>query len=58
MTILAAVATSICSDNLVGSINGVVLSSGMSKTFFGLILIPIVGNAGNPLPPLPRYMGW
>jgi len=53
MTILAALATSICSDNLVGSINGVVLSSGMSKTFFGLILIPIVGNAGTPPSPLP-----
>lgn len=44
--ILVAIATSICSDNLVGSINGVVAASGLPKTFFGLIIIPIVANAG------------
>jgi Ca2+:H+ antiporter len=32
-------------DYLVGSIEGIVESSGLSKTFVGLILLPIVGNA-------------
>jgi Ca2+:H+ antiporter len=43
---VATVAISFCSDYLVGSINGVVESSGISKTFFALIFIPIIGNAG------------
>ena len=34
-----------CAEYLVGSIEGIVASSGISKTFIGLILIPIVGNA-------------
>jgi len=34
-----------CAEYLVGSIEGLVESSGISKTFIGLILIPIVGNA-------------
>lgn len=34
-----------CAEYLVGSIEGIVASSGVSKTFIGLILIPIVGNA-------------
>jgi len=44
--LLVAIAISICSDNLVGSIDEVVKSSGVSKTFYALILIPIIGNAG------------
>lgn len=34
-----------CAEYLVGSIEGIVETSGISKTFIGLILIPIVGNA-------------
>ena len=36
---------SICADYLVNSIDSIVESTGISKTFIGLILIPIVGNA-------------
>ncbi|PKK80473.1 calcium/proton exchanger [Rhizophagus irregularis] len=39
------VIVSFSADYLVGSIEGIVESSGLSKTFVGLILIPIVGNA-------------
>lgn len=39
------VVVSICADYLVGSIDDIVASSGLSKTFIGLIVIPIVGNA-------------
>ncbi|CDR42087.1 CYFA0S08e03466g1_1 [Cyberlindnera fabianii] len=39
------VLVSICADYLVGSIDDIVESSGLSKTFIGLIVIPIVGNA-------------
>lgn len=35
----------ICAEYLVGSIEGIVATSGISKTFIGMILIPIVGNA-------------
>jgi Ca2+:H+ antiporter len=55
MIILVASATSICSDNLVGSINGVVAASGLSKTFYGLIIIPIVANAGMCIPSLCQW---
>ncbi|KAL5339051.1 Sodium/calcium exchanger protein-domain-containing protein [Aspergillus crustosus] len=41
VTILVA----ICADYLVGSIDSIVEKTGMSRTFIGLILIPIVGNA-------------
>lgn len=41
VTILVAV----CADYLVGSIDSIVEKTGMSKTFIGLVLIPIVGNA-------------
>ncbi|KAF8538383.1 Sodium/calcium exchanger protein-domain-containing protein [Trichophaea hybrida] len=41
VTLLVAV----CAEYLVGSIEGIVKSSGISKTFIGLILLPIVGNA-------------
>lgn len=36
---------SVCADYLVGSIDSIVSQTGLSKTFIGLILIPIVGNA-------------
>ncbi|KAJ5278866.1 hypothetical protein N7478_004238 [Penicillium angulare] len=41
VTILVA----ICADYLVGSIDAIVQKTGISKTFIGLVLIPIVGNA-------------
>lgn len=44
--LIVAVTVSFCSDYLVGSIDDVVKSLGISKTFIGLILVPIVGNAG------------
>jgi len=37
----------VCSEYLVDSIDAVVETSGISKTFIGLILLPIVGNAGS-----------
>lgn len=36
---------SLCADYLVDSIDAIVAQTGMSKTFIGLILLPIVGNA-------------
>ncbi|RIA93029.1 Ca2+/H+ antiporter [Glomus cerebriforme] len=39
------VAVAFSAEYLVGSIEGIVTSSGLSKTFVGLILLPIVGNA-------------
>jgi Ca2+:H+ antiporter len=44
--LVVTVAVSFCSDYLVDSIDDVVKSFGLSKTFIGLILVPIVGNAG------------
>jgi len=44
LAILTAL-VSIFSDFLVGSINGVCLSTGMSTTFLGVVLLPIIGNA-------------
>jgi Ca2+:H+ antiporter len=44
--LVVAIAISICADNLVGSIDSVVESSGVSKTFYALILIPVIGNTG------------
>ncbi|KAJ5654529.1 hypothetical protein N7490_001532 [Penicillium lividum] len=41
VTILVA----ICADYLVGSIDSIVKTTGISKTFIGLVLLPIVGNA-------------
>ena len=49
---IATVAIAFCSEYLVDSIDEVVKSSGMSKTFIGLILLPIVGNAGSNFFPL------
>lgn len=42
---LVTVAVSYCADYLVDSIDDIVSETGISKTFIGLILIPIVGNA-------------
>jgi Ca2+:H+ antiporter len=43
---VSTVAAGVCSDYLVSSIDDVIKSSGISKTFMGLIIIPIVANAG------------
>lgn len=43
--VVATVLVSFCADYLVGSIDDIVESSGLSKTFIGMIIIPIVGNA-------------
>lgn len=43
--VIATVLVSFCADYLVGSIDDIVEASGLSKTFLGLIVIPIVGNA-------------
>lgn len=43
--IVVTILVAICADYLVGSIDDIVESTGMSKTFIGLVLIPIVGNA-------------
>jgi len=44
--LVITVAIAVCSEYLVDSIDSVVASLGISKTFIGLILLPIVGNAG------------
>jgi calcium/proton exchanger len=44
--ILATVGVTVCSDYLVDSIDGVVKASHVSRAFIGLIIVPIVGNAG------------
>ncbi|SPO04939.1 related to calcium/proton exchanger [Cephalotrichum gorgonifer] len=43
--IVTTIIIAICADYLVGTIDNVVDTAGISKTFVGLILIPIVGNA-------------
>ncbi|KAF2674010.1 Calcium/proton exchanger [Microthyrium microscopicum] len=43
--LLITILVSFCADYLVDSIDDVVSSTGMSRTFIGLILLPIVGNA-------------
>lgn len=43
--IVVTILVAICADYLVGSIDSIVQKTGMSKTFIGLVLIPIVGNA-------------
>lgn len=45
MLIIVTVVVTFCADCLVDSIDGLVISTGISKTFIGIILIPIVGNA-------------
>ena len=44
--VLSTVGVSVCSDYLVDSIDGFVEELGVSRAFIGLILVPIVGNAG------------
>ncbi|GAB7365940.1 hypothetical protein MBLNU230_g7268t1 [Neophaeotheca triangularis] len=43
--VIVTVLVAICAEYLVDSIDSIVSSAGISKTFIGLILIPIVGNA-------------
>ena len=43
--VVVTLLVAICADYLVDSIDSIVESTGISKTFIGLILIPIVGNA-------------
>lgn len=43
--VVVTILVAICADYLVGSIDSIVQTTGMSKTFIGLVLIPIVGNA-------------
>ncbi|KAF2276922.1 Calcium/proton exchanger [Westerdykella ornata] len=43
--VIVTVMVAVCAEYLVGSIDAIVESSHISKTFIGLILIPIVGNA-------------
>ncbi|EZF74904.1 calcium/proton exchanger [Trichophyton soudanense CBS 452.61] len=45
LLLIITVLVSGCAEYLVGSIEPIVQSTGMSRTFIGLILIPIVGNA-------------
>lgn len=44
--ILATLGVSFCSDALVDSVDGFVEALGVSRSFIGLIIVPIVGNAG------------
>lgn len=43
--VVITVLVAVCAEFLVGSIDSIVQSAHISKTFVGLILIPIVGNA-------------
>lgn len=43
--LLITLLVAVCAEYLVKSIESVVESTGMSRTFIGLILLPIVGNA-------------
>lgn len=43
--VTSTILVSICADYLVSAIDIFVVSTGLSKTFIGLIVIPIVGNA-------------
>jgi Ca2+:H+ antiporter len=56
--LIVTLAVSFCSDFLVGSIDDVVESLGISKTFVGLILVPIVGNAGTPMTMISLVSTW
>jgi calcium/proton exchanger len=44
--VTATVGVMVCSDYLVDSIDGIVEASHVSRAFIGLIIVPIVGNAG------------
>ena len=43
--IVTTILVAVCAEYLVDSIEGIVESTNISKTFIGLILLPIVGNA-------------
>ena len=43
--LLVTLLVAVCAEYLVDSIDAIVQESGVSKTFIGLILLPIVGNA-------------
>ena len=43
--VIVTVAVAVCAEYLVDSIDAIVERTGISKTFVGLILLPIVGNA-------------
>ena len=43
--VLATVGVAVCSDYLVDSVDGLVEALGISRSFIGLIIVPIVGNA-------------
>ena len=45
LLIVSTVLVAVCAEFLVDSIDGMVEGSGISLTFVGLILLPIVGNA-------------
>lgn len=45
LLVLSTVLVAICAECLVSSIDHLVSSSGISRVFVGLILLPIVGNA-------------
>jgi Ca2+:H+ antiporter len=44
--VVSTVAVAICSDYLVDSVDGFVETLGVGRAFIGLIIVPIVGNAG------------
>ncbi|PYH91165.1 vacuolar calcium ion transporter [Aspergillus ellipticus CBS 707.79] len=44
--ILATLGVTVCSDYLVDGVDGFVEAYGVSRAFLGLIVVPIVGNAG------------
>lgn len=44
--ILATLGVAVCSDYLVDSIDGFVDAIGIGRAFIGMIIVPIVGNAG------------
>lgn len=43
--VLVTVLVAVCAEYLVDSIDSIVSTTGISKTFIGLVLLPIVGNA-------------
>ncbi|CZT13454.1 hypothetical protein WAI453_008167 [Rhynchosporium graminicola] len=43
--LVVTIAVAVCAEYLVGSIDSLVATAHISKTFIGLILLPIVGNA-------------
>jgi len=49
MLAIITVIVAVCSEYLVGSIEGITVAWGISETFAGMILLPIVGNAAEHL---------